>query len=293
MEVPSIIYNFTAWGSWVVSVFFFITGYGLMVSYRRKGRDYLRGFIPHRLGKLLPPFLLAMTAWLLLMKLLRGHDFFTPFLGLAHGDTPLPHSWFVYAILLFYLFFYLVARLMPKPLHIIAALWVLSTLYIIALRALHFGGWWYISVYALNVGFTYAHYESRARAWLERKPWHPVAAAFVMLGLLVLPKVVVMAAMPFAPAGFAFRTTVKLIGIVLPLFLVLCVYVMGMWQGRILRFLGTISYEIYLVQGCCIIALPDWSRPWPVSFVTVYAAAILSAWILHKTCAYVSALFHR
>lgn len=148
--------EFSPWGPMVVGMFLFITGYGLMVSYRRKGAAYLRGFIPHRLAKLLPPFLVATLVWRLLMKLQYGEGMLASFATLASGAGPMPNSWFVFAILLFYVFFYIVARLTPRPRRLIAALWLLSTLYIMALMALGFGCWWYSSVYALNVGFTYA-----------------------------------------------------------------------------------------------------------------------------------------
>ena len=38
---------FHSWGAPIVSVFFFISGYGLMTSYKNKGKHYLSGFIKH------------------------------------------------------------------------------------------------------------------------------------------------------------------------------------------------------------------------------------------------------
>lgn len=274
---PWSVTDFRAWGAIVVGVFFFITGYGLMVSYRRKGAAYLRGFIPHRLAKLLPPFLVAMLGWLLLMKLKYGHDMLAPFATLANGAGPLPNSWFVYAVLLFYLFFYVVARLTPKPRQVIAALWLLSTLYIMALAALGFGEWWYMSIYALNVGFTYAYCERRVKAWLSGDRRRLLLALLALLAVVALP------VLPRLLLGRDFHLS-WLANYAVPLYVVLCIYVLGMRGGRVLRFLGTISYEIYLVQGCCMRVVTAHQDCWPLFFLDVYAASILSAWLLHEAC---------
>lgn len=55
---------FTSFGSAIVSVFLFLSGYGLTVSFEKKGNEYLKGFIPRELKKLLPPFLIVSTIWI-------------------------------------------------------------------------------------------------------------------------------------------------------------------------------------------------------------------------------------
>lgn len=46
-------------GSLSVSIFFFLSGYGLMCSYSLKGKKYLEGFCIHRISKIIIPLLTA------------------------------------------------------------------------------------------------------------------------------------------------------------------------------------------------------------------------------------------
>lgn len=101
---------FTQWGLIVAGMFFFITGYGLMISYQRKGESYLQGFIKHRLLKILSPCLFATFARLSIQTCITQENAYLQFFSLSNGKTPLPNSWFVYVILLFYLLFFFSAK---------------------------------------------------------------------------------------------------------------------------------------------------------------------------------------
>lgn len=50
-------------GEMAVSVFFLMSGYGLALSYAKKGDAYLNGFIKKRLWKLLLPFIITVVVW--------------------------------------------------------------------------------------------------------------------------------------------------------------------------------------------------------------------------------------
>lgn len=252
-----VIESFCAWGSIVVGVFFFVTGYGLMVSYLKKGENYLHNFIPNRLKKLLPAFLLATFAWLIAKSLYKGENAFLSFSELAEGTTPLPTSWFVYAILLFYLFFYITTKMTGKPFRIILSLWCLSTLYILTLHFLQWSGWWYNSIYALNIGVTYAYYETDIKRYLSI---HPTA---IVEGLIII--IFIIGALfgfdkfiHFNLRPYSFLLANNLV----PLFVVLSIYILGIWQNKVLEFLGRISYEIYLVQGCFVYAFSSRKEQW-------------------------------
>lgn len=53
-----------------VGVFFFISGYGLVAGYTRKGDEYLHGFLRHRVTKIITPLLIATVAYLIEKNLL-------------------------------------------------------------------------------------------------------------------------------------------------------------------------------------------------------------------------------
>ena len=56
--------NFKYMGTYIVSVFFFISGYGLYVQNNRK-EDYLDNFLSKRLSKILTPFIAISSIYLI------------------------------------------------------------------------------------------------------------------------------------------------------------------------------------------------------------------------------------
>lgn len=272
-EEVFLIKEFADWGGIVVGMFFFITGYGLMVSYRRKGSAYLDGFVRHRLAKLLPPFLITMFLWRIYRSIFGDNIPFLSIESLMRGETPLPNSWFVYAILFFYLCFFIVARFATKPQRITVILWVLSSLYMIAMSFSDWGRWWYSTTYALNIGATFALYEDKLKTLLRRKQ---------SLMLTVLVPILVL-------AYYTERTgnvwTEIIMRWFLPLYIVFTIYAIGICRFHLFQNLGKISYEIYLVHGCwilCLFGLCEISTT--LYIVAVVAVSIFTAWLLHQVC---------
>ena len=96
------LFMFSSWGAPVVSIFYFISGYGLAFNYRARGNEYLSHFFKHRiLGNLILPFLLV---WIV-NRIVSGNismSLLDELIELLmHGETTLPYSWYVFSILLF------------------------------------------------------------------------------------------------------------------------------------------------------------------------------------------------
>lgn len=280
-DIP-IFKEFVVWGAVVVGMFFFITGYGLMVSYMKKGTAYIDNFLTRRFFKLLPPFIVAMIGYVAAMAIFADRSIVAQFAGLLYGSTPLPHSWYVWAVILFYLLFYVSAKLFKQVSKIIIALWILSTLYFITLKYIGWGSWWYISIYALNIGLTFAYYEHRIKAFLEKRPkWIALVSAILAVGLCAVPSIAWLLQLRY----------VKFVGVLAiywlaPLLVVLAIYVMGMVQNKSLNFLGRYSYEIYLMQGFWIVGLHPLSSNWILYAAATYIGTIFSGWLLNRICTF-------
>ena len=97
----------------LVAGFFFISGYGLMVSLQKKGPAYLHGFLRRRLPGVAVPYLGAAVLFALVRTLALHQNLFARTLtdALATSDTLVPFSWFIFAILYFYLLFDAAAHL--------------------------------------------------------------------------------------------------------------------------------------------------------------------------------------
>ena len=90
-------------GAPIVSVFFFISGFGLVRSWQNKGPQYLKNFLLSKFLRIVLPALLALAAYYLLLWN-PGRNYLSGWKNLALYGTPiLPFSWFAEAIVFFYL----------------------------------------------------------------------------------------------------------------------------------------------------------------------------------------------
>ena len=103
--------SFTNFGAVCVSTFFFISGYGLIKSYKKKGEDYLKSFFSRRFIRLLPPIVIATSLWLFVKCMFYGYEIGNVFTDFSEGITPLPNSWFIYIIMLLYPAFYFTMKI--------------------------------------------------------------------------------------------------------------------------------------------------------------------------------------
>lgn len=98
-------------GIYFVAIFFFFSGYGLMVSYRTKD-NYMDGFLSKRLPVVLVPFMLtnaiyAGTIGLDSERIKTIPDMLSSILGFTLINT---NAWYVVEILLLYIVFYMAYR---------------------------------------------------------------------------------------------------------------------------------------------------------------------------------------
>ena len=236
-DVP-LLSAFHSWGAPVVSIFFFISGYGLMKSYQSKGKKYLDGFIRHRIAKvLLLPFILA---WLFYRII--NYDFIPSvpdsFLNLlTDGETSLPYSWFVFSILAFYLFFYAVCKLTDK--FSVLFLFYLVLGYTALIWYSGYERCWYISAFAFPFGIAYGKHEPAFHRF-----WNIPIRYYLTVPLCLLLAATCVFLKNEAAYLFAY--------ILFPLiFVCLCakVKVEKLNTFGPMRWISGISYEIYLFQG--------------------------------------------
>ena len=152
------LFMFSSWGAPIVSMFYFISGYGLALNYRAKGNEYLSHFFKHRIWEsLILPFLLVWVVNRIISGNISMSLLDELIKLLMYGETTLPYSWYVFSILLFYILFYMIAS--KKNVVIISFLCVF--LYIALTVSLSYERCWYISALAFPLGIFYCKYEER------------------------------------------------------------------------------------------------------------------------------------
>ena len=158
--IPDFGYNYEfVLGDLSVSIFFFLSGYGLIYNVSRK-KDYLKNFLKNRFSKLLIPFFLAVLLYLLVSFLLGETFMFSEVLsGIISKKPFLPYSWYVLEILALYLLFYFCFKFL-KPRY---ALVLLSFLIITMMSILYCNGMrkcWIMSTPCFLMGIFYYRYET-------------------------------------------------------------------------------------------------------------------------------------
>lgn len=245
-----------------VSIFLFISGYGLTISHQQKGMAYLRTFFRQRVLRIVLPAILVA----LLHGLLFGGVGVGPFergrLIVTEGATLLPHYWFVWTILFDYLVFWLSCRLFRAS-HAKYAILLLTLAFTLATFFAGFDRCWWICSLAFPTGVFYAGYESYLYSFCAKRNinyWLILllcALVFVSLYLsgILLLRMLCYVVLPVAAA------------------LAIAPIPLDKLKMPVLRFIGTISYEIYLIHITTMSLLRN--GPFQLSSTSLYVVAVL------------------
>lgn len=220
---------FYDFGTVAVGCFFFISGYGLIASYEAKGRAYLTGFPLKRLRKLIIPFLFVIILFQLINR--EQADLLH---SLAIGDVSgiLPCSWYVFCAILFYFVFYIVFKLVKDEMQGIVWLFIFVCVLSGILFVIHWPKYWYSSLLLFPVG-----------AFLKKEENYLTSKKIRMGICMVTSMVVLMACLYMYNQHIG-----HILCHIAPLVYVLVLMVINV-SFKPLKWLGNISYEIYLLQG--------------------------------------------
>lgn len=278
--------RFCYWGPYIVSVFFFITGYGLVISYQKKGSGYLDGFIKHRFSKLLPPIVIATVIYQVFKFNIGDSSWIKIYIDLLKGFPPLDNSWYVYAVLIYYLVFYISFKYISHKKSAIVATWIFSVLYIYLItNVLNWGGYWTQSILAINLGMTYVYIEPKIKVFVSRYTF--LSSFIVFMGLMLSYKIFFLPYIIHKNVPFCYIPFI----LAVPMTLLFCTYIAGSIRSRILYFIGKISYEFYLVHGVFVVYLNYMKTNWISYFIIVYLVSIFSAYALQKVSLLVIKIF--
>ena len=272
-------------GYLLVSVFFFLSGYGLMVQYRKKGSRYLEGFWKKRVLYIVLVYLWVSVAYAV-VKALTGTEmslriFFASF---VNGSPVATNSWYVIVQVLLYAIFWFVFRFVPGSNHAkIAAVTVMEAVLAVLFSLLSYSSIWYLSNFAFAAGMLWAEEKEPIDLWLK-KHWLTGEA----LSLLVF---VFFSGLPliFSRVGIDFEwISVVCRFLSSTAFTVFLITAMRKIRpvGKIWKKIGEMSFEIYLMHGMVMLLLRKVIENdllfavsvIPVSLVVSWAAS----WIDHK-----------
>lgn len=281
--------QFGCWGGLAVSVFFFKAGYGLNYSLAYKGRDYLKGFMRKRFSKLVLPVFCVTFFWQIYIYsegktiIQYAHEF------LLHGITFSPYAWFVYVICMFYIVWWVINFSIKHKTVANILMLVFVALYCFITKKANWGGEYRLGVWAFPIGLFFQSYEEKIRL---RIMVHKIKFLFVLLFISILL------------FGYAISGEVglkcpgwwDLLANMLPLIIVGLIYFTGFFQSKVLRLLGEVSYEFYIIHGCLIAMFVKYSKTYiehPVFFIfIVVISSLIGAIMLKNLCGIIKKCFN-
>lgn len=249
LKVGGIFHLFTKVGFFVVCIFFFLSGYGLQKSNIVKD-DYRKNFLRKRIPQVLIPYIVVNFFFLGMYTILGSkYSFGDIVTGIASGTTIVPYSWYIICILLFYIAYWLLMTIFKKNyVGIIVGAIIYYVLYVAFCILMGYGNWWYNSTILLIVGMIWATYEDRITKFISDH------YLFVLCLIILIFCMYEVCDAKIKGVGKLAAVIGSVPGICTTLLIVLIMMKVH-FGNSITNKLGSISFEIYMLQGVMIESL--------------------------------------
>ena len=282
-------------GVGLVGMFFFFSGYGMLRSLRTKP-DYLKGFFKKRMPGILIPFYVCTMIFVIVA--LQTHMQMSAFrlLEYVSGFVLLnTHMWYIVEIALFYAVFYLLFRFIKDEKKALLGMGIFLLIFtacsLMLCHGIYWfqGEWWYNTSFVFLVGMLFAKYEAEIFTAFKKhyKAWVSVVA-ILFVGLNLCTKYML------KHHGYWTETAVnpgymdKLITLIPQLlmtisfvFLVVLILMKCKFDNVVLRFLGKISLELYLIHNLFLTYCKSISGTGVYVLVCIVGSIVLAS-ILHE-----------
>lgn len=232
--------DFGNWGPFSVATFFFLSGYGLAYSFKKKGKEYLNGFFLKRLKKLLLPLVIVALIWNL-PKIVMGDSI--AFLSVL--ANPCPKSWFVYALAINYVAYYFCFRHTSASKMALILMFAFTAVYMFCCLMINKNSL-YATTYPIPIGMAFALYEEKIRKYINVNSGKFLWAVFITFLLTASYSLIGKYHGGLLGWGILPDLTIYLFIIVLALYL-------GGLKSKVINYIGSISYEFYIVHGAIVI----------------------------------------
>lgn len=224
-------------GPFIVGIFFFLSGYGIISRIKEIGTDkYLENYIDKRVMKLAKEYIYV---WI--FYILTGLVIYRNFHFLVVSNIIIPHSWFIFVIEILYIMFFLTSRIFNNNLiKNIFLLNVLQILLIIILYLIGFKDYWYISILPFGIGMIYKDLNISDRNIIKTILFNIIIFILSEISIYVIEKSTNLELLVILLKNCAitsFSITVISIG----------KYIR--FKNPIFKYSGTISLNIYLLHG--------------------------------------------
>ena len=302
---------FNSLGILFTSIFFFFSGFGLYTSYQKK-ENYTKRFLDNRLPQILIPFLVTNLLYIFALGL--GDRITTLFhvptsiLGLTLINT---NAWFLVEIMILYLAFYFVFTRIKneRTAFIMLTIFVISMI-LVSLLLCHdksqvnghwfMGEWWYNTTFLFIIGMFFAKNEDRIKKFFQKYYRIILPVTIVLFCLAYLLEEFVVTYIGYYQEwkgyyGYGEKFLTLTTQILLCFIFVVLLLLLNMkcsFNNFILRFLGGISLELYLIHDLFRQTSYNEEMPGVEFFGLVLVSSILAAWLLGVIHKYLINFWH-
>lgn len=250
----------------IVACFFLMSGYGLMTSYLKKGSAYMEHFLLHRFKAVLIPYLVTLLFCVVYKTIKNDIDIWQYF-----SDKPfeqfVPHTWFVWVLVGGYVIFKVIFSSKIDIRQKIALFALCSLCYYIIGILSGLPKFWYFSSPAMLLGMIWRYKENAIMKFIDGHiclfPVLPILVSAIPMLLFHVKNFFPISACLFF-MWFAY----------------LCRE--GWCNNKITKFLGGISYEVYLCHGILVGIMVGLSNSDTLNFILLIIATVIFSVLVNK-----------
>lgn len=238
--------NFEYMGRYIVSLFFFLSGYGLYFQYSNNS-TYMENFLKKRLVRIFIPFFIFIVIYVIYRATLGeviNVDFFLSFWK-DHSNI-IYNGWFINSIIVLYVIFYV--SFVRKDSKIAEYKLVFLTLVYIFWKAYqNHGDWEYVSIMAFLLGVFWMKNRVYIDKFLE-KNYFIFLVSFSILMYVFRHYEVIMKNIGITNKYVYYGIVGNICTMVFVVYFLLLTNKLN-FSNKYLGFLGDISFEMYMIHG--------------------------------------------
>lgn len=241
-------------GYLLVSLFFFFSGYGLMISYRRKGAIYLRQFWKDKILYIFLVYLWISVVYAVVKSFMGSEITLQSFaVSFINGSPVANNSWYMIVQILLYFVFWGTFSLKRVSNKIkIFIVFTLEVIMAVVFHQLSYSVIWYMSNFAFAIGIWWAEERERIDVFVGKR-WF--LTEVMMFSGFVLFSGLPLLGEKFGVMSEAVRLVSRIISSTCFVLFVIILMKKFTFKEGIWDFFGKISLEIYLVHGLVILLL--------------------------------------
>lgn len=230
-------------GIYAVAVFFFISGYGLIVRLS-ENKDYLRRFVQKKVRGIIIPYLIISVVYSV-ARYISGEPYtiIQIIKSFVDGNPVALYSWYLIVCILMYGVFYLAAKATESKgaaaqcRYVITLEFVFCIMWMLLCIYVGYGRWWYVSNFAVVAGMIWAKEERNVLRFLRNNIYTYV------FGLSVLVLCFLLLTNCFESEYYPLLSTVIFATIIAMLSMKIRI------NSPIMELIGKYSFEIYMIHG--------------------------------------------